>query len=507
MNHSMTNISNFKKTAIRWKGNSFQRLLQQAAFGMTNVSIIDALILNPPSIIDNDSMTATNFSFMSYTSNNSEVPVCHFHGACLCQNGTLLIHKYLESDSKVVQSCTTSNFQFINFSENPNSFHWYAYDLSGVDFPPSRHIPHFIDFFKVNLVALDILLAPSSDVNETRCTNRINNVSDCSFAAKKRDDLQLAHLVPNDVMYLKFSSWIPQLLSGLSKHWYIYSNDTLFSNNSKNFVCFRSIITSRNSYRTISMQTKKVSLESRKNEQSKTPERNRKVKLLGITNALKLSIVLVDRAKKSARTFGNLQEIVESILEIQNKCRVGWRKLVIDVKVVRFEDMTFLEQVRTVESADVIVAIHGAGCTNLIFAHPGTAVVEIFPFMYYATFQVLIEQFALEYSSMVAEPDSVFFYECIANNSARNPDILPIIVSWRKTLDLWEMKGKGKVLAHHPHQMQKTSAFKTRICLRSQRIVVDTSILTDILFDVITRKLKSENFDPVHCENRTNTGN
>jgi capsular polysaccharide biosynthesis protein len=37
------------------------------------------------------------------------------------------------------------------------------------------------------------------------------------------------------------------------------------------------------------------------------------------------------------------------------------------------------EQVRRFANADAIIAVHGAGLTNLIFAQPGTAVMELFP--------------------------------------------------------------------------------------------------------------------------------
>ena len=34
---------------------------------------------------------------------------------------------------------------------------------------------------------------------------------------------------------------------------------------------------------------------------------------------------------------------------------------------------------RRFSNADIVVAVHGAGLTNLLFARPGTAVIELFP--------------------------------------------------------------------------------------------------------------------------------
>ncbi|MEQ1850415.1 MAG: glycosyltransferase family 61 protein [Chthoniobacteraceae bacterium] len=47
-------------------------------------------------------------------------------------------------------------------------------------------------------------------------------------------------------------------------------------------------------------------------------------------------------------------------------------------EVVRLEDLTVREQARLFAEADVVVAPHGAGCTNAVFCRPGTAFIEIF---------------------------------------------------------------------------------------------------------------------------------
>ena len=49
-----------------------------------------------------------------------------------------------------------------------------------------------------------------------------------------------------------------------------------------------------------------------------------------------------------------------------------------DVEPVRLETLDVSEQVELFRAADVIVAPHGAGLTNLVFCEPGTTVVELF---------------------------------------------------------------------------------------------------------------------------------
>ncbi len=43
------------------------------------------------------------------------------------------------------------------------------------------------------------------------------------------------------------------------------------------------------------------------------------------------------------------------------------------------EQLSFTEQVRLFQSADVVVAPHGSGLANLVFCDPGTQVIELFP--------------------------------------------------------------------------------------------------------------------------------
>ena len=43
-----------------------------------------------------------------------------------------------------------------------------------------------------------------------------------------------------------------------------------------------------------------------------------------------------------------------------------------DVHIVRFESMTFAEQLKEVRQASVLIGVHGAGLTHLLFMSPGS---------------------------------------------------------------------------------------------------------------------------------------
>lgn len=64
--------------------------------------------------------------------------------------------------------------------------------------------------------------------------------------------------------------------------------------------------------------------------------------------------------------------------------------------------MTITEQVRAFKSAEVIVAPHGAGLTNIVFSDPGTKVIELFsPHYVEKCFWILSTQVGAQYSFML----------------------------------------------------------------------------------------------------------
>ncbi len=76
--------------------------------------------------------------------------------------------------------------------------------------------------------------------------------------------------------------------------------------------------------------------------------------------------LFISRGKQKTRNIVNYSE-VSSFLKGYN------------FKEVHLEDLGFEEQIHLFNSASVVVAPHGAGLTNLVFANRGTKVIEIVP--------------------------------------------------------------------------------------------------------------------------------
>ena len=79
--------------------------------------------------------------------------------------------------------------------------------------------------------------------------------------------------------------------------------------------------------------------------------------------------VYVSRSRQKWRQLTNEEEIVALL--------AGY-----GFETVYFEDMTFVEQVRTMYEAAVFIGIHGANMTNILFMTPGSHAIEIMSHTY-----------------------------------------------------------------------------------------------------------------------------
>jgi tetratricopeptide (TPR) repeat protein len=82
------------------------------------------------------------------------------------------------------------------------------------------------------------------------------------------------------------------------------------------------------------------------------------------------SVLYLSRGQSASRQLVNERELEEALSSR------------FDAKIVHAENLSFEAQVRLAAEAPVIVAPHGAGLTNIIFAQSGTSVVELLPDRY-----------------------------------------------------------------------------------------------------------------------------
>jgi hypothetical protein len=79
--------------------------------------------------------------------------------------------------------------------------------------------------------------------------------------------------------------------------------------------------------------------------------------------------IYLTRKKRNVRCVQNELELIE-ILKVY------------DFEVISFEDLAFIEQVKTMMNCSHFVSIHGAGFSNMVFMQPNTSVLELINFEY-----------------------------------------------------------------------------------------------------------------------------
>lgn len=104
---------------------------------------------------------------------------------------------------------------------------------------------------------------------------------------------------------------------------------------------------------------------------------------------------------------------------------------------IRPELLTLSEQIRLFQSAEAIVAPHGAGLTNLLFAQPGVKLLELFSPHYIEPYYWVLSEYAgADYYCMVGEaaPSAI---------GVPNGRVDPMTVSAPRLLQLLDVAGLG----------------------------------------------------------------
>ena len=133
--------------------------------------------------------------------------------------------------------------------------------------------------------------------------------------------------------------------------------------------------------------------------------------------------IYISRAKSRNRQLVNELEVSE-LLYSQG------------FQTIFLEEMTVLEQVAVFSNANVIVASHGSGLTNLVFCSPETKIIELFSPNYLRTdYWMISQQLKLEHYYVVGENfDSAFLRNLMYQNSLTE-DILVNIDSLKLILN------------------------------------------------------------------------
>lgn len=189
-------------------------------------------------------------------------------------------------------------------------------------------------------------------------------------------------------------------------------------------------------------------------------------------------ITITALTRKGPRALLNLNKLEEMI-----KSRATAANMRADFSIVDFTEMTFDEQVRTMQQTHILIATHGAGNANIIFMRPGAAFVEVFPFSYKAgPFDGFAKIFGLEYSTAMSAPQTNVFKTCM--NEHEKNDVIK-----RMVFEQWDNAVEEHKTNPWVHRLEfekefgepgKSQGMPTRGCVRLQQLEFNIDAVSNV---------------------------
>lgn len=107
-------------------------------------------------------------------------------------------------------------------------------------------------------------------------------------------------------------------------------------------------------------------------------------KKLKISNPKNENVFIVLIIERKIRKIINNDEIIMQINSFKSKLEEKAKKKFV-IKKIDFEDISLEEQIRLVSECDLLIALHGAALTHLIFMKKNSSILEIFPYCFRKT--------------------------------------------------------------------------------------------------------------------------
>lgn len=435
------------------------------------------------------------FAVEVFHPNETSRKVCRFHNACFRRSdGALLIHPQLNLSSQLLNSCGITSIDFFNTSgdyirhESNTIFDFF--DISQVD----PHIPHFVLVFLPAVAASEMVWSTAHHPNLNRsCILPSSSSATCPKTTSEPKG-QSALLVDPRVTRVTISSWLPQITALIRGTPFLLSTETLFEHAERNHItCVNSVVRFRVKEYDWSSDEWYDGRSSFYNKNGL----NRQSLLQSNSNTRKNTCdvrVLIMNRSIGGRRFIKPYEMKQTIIDQVRKEKSLFKKKVnVDVSIEYFENHSFSQQVQIVQKADVIVAPHGAGLSNLIFAKKDTPVLEVFSFLYYGTpFRAVAQVFGLKHSTMMSEPEEAAFLNCL-NETAQSLKESDFYERGSKlfyqAVHVWsEWKVNKSVTLLDTANWSDSRISQLRVCARSQYLDLN---LTEVAEYVVGSMIRS----------------
>lgn len=403
--------------------------------------------------------------------------MCRLKNVCIAKDGTVLLHSNFRRLRGVIRKCSIKNFKFLSDKDiDTDDIHkgTIRQNLIGIE-PTAYHIPHFLTD-----VLPAVLAVHSNSIFNLSVISKCIHVHEKICLSSKTFNLEYnrtALLVLNRVEKMDQSSWVKQFSANIfgTHPVKFLSYATMFENCAHNMTCFQSVTTyNKQKLRFIDAGWFR-SIPFTVHHEPKTASLVRRP---SVNSNCKRKVVVITRKSEERRDIVNAHLLK---FLIPKSSHDSW--LEIEVSILLFHNLSFLEQASVLKHADIIIGAHGAALSNIVFARQGTTLIEILPFAYYAgPFVDLARSFELKYTAIIAKPDTYSFKECLINHKEKLNDSSVLDVG----MEFWNRAiytpGQSKVRHTEMNTIRSKGRYSSflKMCARSQHLRTDLKTLSKL---------------------------
>lgn len=399
-----------------------------------------------------------------------KLTLCTFRGACVAANGSLLVHPRLAAHAaRITALCGRVDLAYFDrFNETHRTA---GTHLLGAR-PLRYHIPHFMTDAVSAQVASDVVFrngTDSIDIIPPDATNSTQEVERTALYVEER------------VLNFDVSSWVPRAASLLHGPPVLIAASSMFDSSAMNYSCFAAVTTlprahPRGNYSALL---------------SRAPAFNAAGGRVAMwrngvcrPNVLLMDRVAIHGGRYHGRNLHAAGDVKRMIVENSSKVI---RPL---VRHVYFENASLSAQAAVVRRAHVLVGVHGAGLTNVVFAATGTMLLELYPYTYYpGLFEEFARWYGLRYDFVVAAPDDAVFWTCMrARGVDKREGVQKFKEVWRREHEERGNKSRNSdILVWSSPKFRSWDQSAARACAHMQRLRFDPAALARMVWTHIDR--------------------
>lgn len=431
--------------------------------------------------------------------------ICRLYRVCKMQDGSVILPQWMERHSeRIKSSCGLKKVSFLlqnmigptnlfairhekkNFPDgiklNTEQKHRDVFGESA----PRDHMPHFVsDSFKC-LASIEGLMGSGKDRLEAFSITPNTGGGEPSKTANSFPEMQPSLQIYDETMAKPPTDWVPSVVRMFSKLGFEFGpagkekpDEKDLKVAAKTGMCFRSaVVNNLKQYEPYGIFDEK-----RNNVLFTANGISREdAALLPGMKGKECTVTITALTRSGPRALLRLPELESVIYAMGQRLGIKTR-----FRVADFSDVVSIEdQIRTMQTSNVLVAAHGAGNSNYIFMRPLSSVIEIFPFSYRAgPFNNFASVFDLDYRYAMSVPQTDVFKECM-NRHEKKPDVKSY--AFQKWDEAVQMDKSDPFV----HRLQFEAEFGkpgesegmvTRQCVRMQELEFDVNHVASMAID------------------------